>query len=96
MERPRISGGNRSPCLRLVVRKQQRISANNAGYGSACTNGWCHACGISAYRVRGASSGASASDKATKRARRLDNFDFEELAPTPADPTPILGPRAAE
>ena len=34
------------------------------------------------------------SDKATKRARRLDNFDFEELAPE--DPTPVLGPRAAE
>ena len=31
------------------------------------------------------------SDKATKRARRLDNFDFEELAPstvTPPDPAP--------
>jgi DNA recombination protein RmuC len=34
------------------------------------------------------------SDKATKRARRLDNFDFEELAPD--DPTPVLGPKAAE
>ena len=33
-------------------------------------------------------------DKATKRARRLDNFDFEELAP--ADPTPLLAPKAAE
>jgi len=33
-------------------------------------------------------------EKAGKRARRLDNFDFEELAPT--DPTPIIGPRAAE
>ncbi|MDQ2066256.1 DNA recombination protein RmuC [Xinfangfangia sp. CPCC 101601] len=30
-------------------------------------------------------------DKATKRARRLDNFDFEELAP--ADPSPVLMPR---
>jgi DNA recombination protein RmuC len=38
------------------------------------------------------------SDKATKRARRLDNFDFEELAPT--DPAPVIAPglpdRAAE
>ncbi len=34
------------------------------------------------------------SDKATKRARRLDNFDFEELA---ADtPTRVIGPTAAE
>jgi len=33
-------------------------------------------------------------DKAGKRARRLDNFDFEELAPT--DPTPVIGPQAAE
>lgn len=32
-------------------------------------------------------------EKATKRARRLDNFDFEELAPADA---PLLGPRAAE
>ncbi len=32
------------------------------------------------------------SDKASKRARRLDNFDFEELAPEA--PTPVLGPRA--
>ncbi len=31
------------------------------------------------------------SEKATRRARRLDNFDFEELAP--ADPTPVIGPR---
>lgn len=34
------------------------------------------------------------SEKAGKRARRLDNFDFEELAPT--DPTPVMGPQAAE
>jgi DNA recombination protein RmuC len=38
------------------------------------------------------------SEKAGKRARRLDNFDFEELAPT--DPTPVIAPglpdRAAE
>jgi DNA recombination protein RmuC len=34
------------------------------------------------------------SDKAGKRARRLDNFDFEEL--TPNDPTPVIGPQAAE
>lgn len=35
------------------------------------------------------------SDKAGRRARRLDNFDFEELAPDP-DPTvvPIAGPKA--
>jgi len=33
-------------------------------------------------------------DKATKRARRLDNFDFEELAPD--NPTPLLAPKAAE
>ncbi len=34
-------------------------------------------------------------DKAGRRARRLDNFDFEELAPEP-DPTvvPITGPKA--
>ncbi|MES2665283.1 MAG: DNA recombination protein RmuC [Pseudomonadota bacterium] len=31
------------------------------------------------------------SDKATKRARRLDNFDFEELSPTP-----LIAPSAAE
>lgn len=34
------------------------------------------------------------SDKAGKRARRLGNFDFEELAPN--DPTPLIGPQAAE
>lgn len=34
------------------------------------------------------------SDKATKRARRLDNFDFEELAPD--TPARIIGPAAAE
>jgi DNA recombination protein RmuC len=34
------------------------------------------------------------SDKATKRARRLDNFDFEDLAPT--DPAKVIGPQAAE
>jgi DNA recombination protein RmuC len=34
------------------------------------------------------------SEKATKRARRLDNFDFEELAPN--DPSPVIGPQAAE
>ncbi|WP_435256793.1 DNA recombination protein RmuC [Thioclava sp. FR2] len=34
------------------------------------------------------------SDKATKRARRLDNFDFEELAPN--DPAKVIGPTAAE
>jgi DNA recombination protein RmuC len=33
------------------------------------------------------------SEKATRRARRLDNFDFEEIA---ADPTPLIGPQAAE
>jgi hypothetical protein len=32
-------------------------------------------------------------EKATKRARRLDNFDFEELG-TPG--TPLIGPQAAE
>jgi DNA recombination protein RmuC len=40
------------------------------------------------------------SDKATKRARRLDNFDFEELAPDPlpASPVPVIPrpPDAAE
>ena len=42
------------------------------------------------------------SDKASKRARRLDNFDFEELAPdlapdlAPADPVKVLGQSAAE
>lgn len=34
------------------------------------------------------------SEKATKRARRLDNFDFEELAPT--DPAKVIGPTVAE
>jgi DNA recombination protein RmuC len=34
------------------------------------------------------------SEKAGKRARRLDNFDFEEIAPN--DPTPVIGTRAAE
>jgi DNA recombination protein RmuC len=34
------------------------------------------------------------SDKATRRARRLDNFDFEELASN--DPTPLIVPGAAE
>jgi DNA recombination protein RmuC len=34
------------------------------------------------------------SEKAGKRARRLDNFDFEELAPN--DPTKIIGQTAAE
>ena len=34
------------------------------------------------------------SEKAGKRARRLDNFDFEELAPD--DPVKIIGPAAAE
>ncbi|MES2144195.1 MAG: DNA recombination protein RmuC [Pseudomonadota bacterium] len=34
------------------------------------------------------------SDKASKRARRLDNFDFEELAQT--DPARVIGPQAAE
>jgi len=34
------------------------------------------------------------SDKATKRARRLDNFDFEELAPD--TPAKVIGPTAAE
>ena len=34
------------------------------------------------------------SDKATKRARRLDNFDFEELAPD--SPARVIGPTAAE
>ncbi|MDZ7905244.1 MAG: DNA recombination protein RmuC [Cypionkella sp.] len=36
----------------------------------------------------------TAAERAGKRATRLDNFDFEELAPN--DPTPILGPKAAE
>ena len=34
------------------------------------------------------------SEKATKRARRLDNFDFEELAPN--DAAKVIGPTAAE
>ncbi len=34
------------------------------------------------------------SEKAGKRARRLDNFDFEELAPD--DPVKVIGPAAAE
>lgn len=34
------------------------------------------------------------SDKATKRARRLDNFDFEELAPD--SPAAVIGQTAAE
>lgn len=34
------------------------------------------------------------SEKAGKRARRLDNFDFEELAPN--DAMPVIGPQAAE
>ena len=34
------------------------------------------------------------SDKATKRARRLDNFDFEDLAPD--TPARVIGPTAAE
>jgi DNA recombination protein RmuC len=34
------------------------------------------------------------SDKASRRARRLDNFDFEELAPEP--PARVMGPTAAE
>jgi DNA recombination protein RmuC len=34
------------------------------------------------------------SEKAGKRARRLDNFDFEELAPD--DPVKVIGPQAAE
>lgn len=36
------------------------------------------------------------SDKAARRARRLDNFDFEELAPTREDPIPVpLAPKDA-
>ena len=34
------------------------------------------------------------SEKAGKRARRLDNFDFEELAPD--TPAKVIGPAAAE
>ncbi len=37
---------------------------------------------------------STAAERAGKRAARLDNFDFEELAPN--DPAPLLGPRAAE
>ncbi|MFT4150843.1 MAG: DNA recombination protein RmuC [Paracoccaceae bacterium] len=37
---------------------------------------------------------STAAQRAGKRAARLDNFDFEELAPN--DPTPLLGPQAAE
>ena len=37
---------------------------------------------------------STAAERAGKRAARLDNFDFEEV--NPADPTPILGPQAAE
>ena len=36
----------------------------------------------------------TAAERAGKRAARLDNFDFEELAPT--NPAPLLGPKAAE
>jgi DNA recombination protein RmuC len=40
------------------------------------------------------------SDKASRRARRLDNFDFEELSAdpstTPTSLKPIIGPQAAE
>jgi len=38
------------------------------------------------------------SEKAGKRARRLDNFDFEELAPdlAPTDPAKVIGSTAAE
>ena len=35
------------------------------------------------------------SDKVGRRARRLDNFDFEELASTD-QPAPLIGPQAAE
>ena len=38
---------------------------------------------------------STAAERAGKRAARLDNFDFEELAPV-ADPLPKLGPEAAE
>lgn len=37
---------------------------------------------------------STAAERAGKRAARLDNFDFEEIAPN--DPAPILGPKAAE
>ncbi|WP_306006414.1 DNA recombination protein RmuC [Aquicoccus porphyridii] len=33
-------------------------------------------------------------DKAGRRAQRLDNFDFEELAPDPSDAVPLSGPEA--
>jgi DNA recombination protein RmuC len=36
----------------------------------------------------------TSSDKAARRARRLDNFDFEDLAPD--DPVKVIGPTAAE
>jgi DNA recombination protein RmuC len=36
----------------------------------------------------------TSSDKASRRARRLDNFDFEELSAK--DPAPLIGPQAAE
>ncbi|MBP9184316.1 MAG: DNA recombination protein RmuC [Fuscovulum sp.] len=36
----------------------------------------------------------TSSDKAARRARRLDNFDFEDLAPD--DPARAIGPQAAE
>jgi DNA recombination protein RmuC len=36
----------------------------------------------------------TSSDKAARRARRLDNFDFEELAPD--DPVKVIGQTAAE
>jgi DNA recombination protein RmuC len=41
---------------------------------------------------------STAAERAGKRAARLDNFDFEELAPEvkASDPAPILGPQAAE
>ena len=37
---------------------------------------------------------STAAERAGKRAARLDNFDFEELKPN--DPSPLLGPQAAE
>ena len=36
----------------------------------------------------------TSSDKAARRARRLDNFDFEDLAPD--GPVRVIGPQAAE
>jgi DNA recombination protein RmuC len=36
----------------------------------------------------------TSSDKAARRARRLDNFDFEDLSPD--DPVRVIGPQAAE